>query len=187
MKHIKLFEDFNLYEEKHSDNISAKKAKRKAKLVTEGKSKIEAREKAVGGRLEKLFNKLVPARGKADSVEGEMVRAMMRVLYRYHNDGDFFFRGYGKETVKPSVDYLKDSAIGKKLTSIFTAAQHNSPREDAESMYTDSDGYLKGILDAAEAVSEYVESKNGEYENNTRDSRHGGLDEGKKEKLPTPR
>ena len=60
-------------------------------------------------KLELLFDKLVPSSGKADSVAGEMVRAMMRILYRDYNDGDVFYEGYGLETCGDSAEYLMDS------------------------------------------------------------------------------
>lgn len=124
-------------------------------------------EKSTTDRLEKLFKKLVPVSGKADTIEGEMVRAIMRVWYRYYNDGDYFFRGYGKETVKPSVDWLKDhSPIGKNLRPIFAAAQRNALKQNHDDEYSDRDGYLRGIIDAAKAVCDYVEGRKGEYEKN---------------------
>ena len=62
--------------------------------------------------LEDLFEELVPASGEAETVAGEMVRACMRVIYRYFNDGDCFLTGepsgsgYGAATVIPALMYL---------------------------------------------------------------------------------
>ena len=60
----------------------------------------------VGGKLEKrsnvLFDKLVPGSGASDTVEGEMIRAINRLIYRFYNDGDFFYQGYGAETAGPA-------------------------------------------------------------------------------------
>lgn len=39
-------------------------------------------------RINKLFKELVPETGKADSLAGELVRAMSRIGYRFYNDGD---------------------------------------------------------------------------------------------------
>ena len=39
-------------------------------------------------RINKLFKELVPDTGKADSLAGELVRAMSRIGYRFYNDGD---------------------------------------------------------------------------------------------------
>jgi hypothetical protein len=50
-----------------------------------------------------------------------MVRAIQRIIYRYFNDGDVFFRGYGKETVLPSVQYLiRSTPIANKLKPLFS-------------------------------------------------------------------
>jgi hypothetical protein len=48
--------------------------------------------------LDSLFSDFVPASGKADSIGGEQLRAIMRIVYRDYNDGDKFYEGYGLET-----------------------------------------------------------------------------------------
>ena len=58
--------------------------------------------------IEELFELAVPDSGNCDSVGGEIVRSMMRILYRDWNDGDVFYEGYGKETCLPAVAYLID-------------------------------------------------------------------------------
>ena len=42
----------------------------------------------ISERLEKVRQELVPAGGKADTLEGETLRAFDRVVYRWFNDGD---------------------------------------------------------------------------------------------------
>ena len=49
-------------------------------------------------RINKLFEELVPVSGKAESLAGELIRAMSRIAYRFYNDGDQVGMGYGKET-----------------------------------------------------------------------------------------
>ena len=56
--------------------------------------------------LDAVYDFLVPQSGKCDSVAGELVRAIMRVMYRDWNDGDVFYDGYGRETCLPSVAYI---------------------------------------------------------------------------------
>jgi hypothetical protein len=58
--------------------------------------------------LDVLHDALVPPQGKADTVAGEIVRAMMKVAYRYFNDGDYYFMGYGLETAAPAIAYLEN-------------------------------------------------------------------------------
>lgn len=53
-----------------------------------------------------LFSALVPPSGKADTVAGEILRALHKVGYRYYNDGDHYFEGYGLETCGSNAVYL---------------------------------------------------------------------------------
>lgn len=57
-------------------------------------------------KLSVAFDALVPPDGKSDTVAGEIVRALMRLLYRWYNDGDYFYKGYGIDTLASSVQYL---------------------------------------------------------------------------------
>lgn len=57
-------------------------------------------------RINTLFEELVPASGKADTVAGEIIRAISRIRYRNYNDGDHVGVGYGKETCNPAARYL---------------------------------------------------------------------------------
>ena len=57
-------------------------------------------------RLNILFEELVPASGKADSLAGELVRATSRIGYRFFNDGDMLGIGDGKETCNPAGRFL---------------------------------------------------------------------------------
>lgn len=57
-------------------------------------------------KINALFEELVPSSGKADTVAGEIVRAISRIGYRNFNDGDHIDVGYGKETCNPAARYL---------------------------------------------------------------------------------
>ena len=57
-------------------------------------------------KINALFAELVPASGKADTVAGEIVRAVSRIGYRNYNDGDHIGVGYGKQTCNPAARYL---------------------------------------------------------------------------------
>ena len=118
----------------------------------------------VGGTLEKrnnvLFDKLVPGSGNSDTIEGEMLRAINRIVYRFYNDGDFFYRGYGAETAGPAHSFLINSNaipfdIQSTLTSIFNKIMKGSG--DEEQLYE------RGIKMALEQILDYIEGKNGEY------------------------
>jgi hypothetical protein len=61
-------------------------------------------------RINELFEELVPDTGKADTVAGEIIRAVSRIGYRYYNDGDHIGVGYGRETCNPAARYLANKA-----------------------------------------------------------------------------
>ena len=96
-------------------------------------------------QLQVYFDELVPAQGKADTVAGELVRAMMRILYRDYNDGDLFYSGYGKETCGGSVVYLMDKL--EDLERPF--------RNIVENQYEDQ-YYTSELEDAAYMLIEYL-------------------------------
>jgi hypothetical protein len=54
----------------------------------------------------KLFAKLVPNSGNCKTLEGEMLRALAKIRYRYFNDGDYVNEGYGIETAGPAFMFL---------------------------------------------------------------------------------
>lgn len=85
--------------------------------------------------LEVLFDILVPASGEADSVAGELVRAMMRLLYRDANDGDKFFEGYGITSCASSAEYLFDNGFAEPIQNMLDHAWQLS--ED-DTKYTDA-------------------------------------------------
>lgn len=59
-------------------------------------------------RIDELFNELVPYSGKADTLGGEVVRAVSRIVYRFLNDGDNIGEGYGNETCNAPARYLTE-------------------------------------------------------------------------------
>ncbi len=116
----------------------------------------------VGGELEKrnepLYDELVPGQGASDYVEGEMMRAINRIIYRFYDDGDKFWEDYGTETAGPAHSYLINSdripqEIRSKLESIFDEIVH---------VYED-EAYTAAVKKALGVVLDYVESKEGNY------------------------
>jgi hypothetical protein len=106
----------------------------------------------LGKRNDALFDKLVPGSGDSETVEGEMIRAINRIIYRFFNDGDYFYRGYGAETAGPAHSFLINSNqipfdLQSTLTSIFDKA-----------MGADEDGYERLIKFALEKVVDHVEA-----------------------------
>jgi len=123
------------------------------KYLAEGKLLNEF----IGGELEKrnevLYDKLVPGSGAAGTIEGEMLRAMNRLIYRYYNDGDKFFEGYGTETAGPAHSYLVNSksAISADLDRIFSKIVHSNDHD-----------YKQGIDAALALILDYVEKHEAE-------------------------
>ena len=91
----------------YAARLKARKAEKGQNPLEKINSQIDP-DMSITDQLQVYFDELVPAQGKADTVAGELVRAMMRVLYRDYNDGDLFYSGYGKETCGGSVVYLMD-------------------------------------------------------------------------------
>lgn len=75
-------------------------------------------------KLEILFNELVPKSGKANTVAGEIVRATMRIIYRYYNDGDYFMFGYGMETCNGSAEYIYAETNLSLITAIYNKVKN---------------------------------------------------------------
>ena len=108
-------------------------------------------------RNEALYDVLVPRSGKTGTVEGEMLRAINKIVYRFYNDGDKFYEGYGAETAGPSHSYLINSnnPLRDTLASILDKAVHSADQ---------SDGAYERILELAlTKVLDYIESKEGNY------------------------
>ena len=97
-------------------------------------------------RINKLFEELVPFEGKANSLAGELVRAMSRIGYRFFNDGDLVNIGYGKETCNPAGRFL--GAKGNDRIARLTA--------DAWAVYSE-EAYEKVLDILCGAVADYVE------------------------------
>lgn len=97
-------------------------------------------------RINNLFKELVPKSGKAESLAGELIRAMSRIAYRFYNDGDQVGMGYGKQTCNPAARFLMAKG-SKRVSSLATAIWGIYD----ESAYED----LLDIL--AGAVADYVE------------------------------
>ena len=59
-------------------------------------------------KFDEIFKKIVPESGMANTVIGEIFRAVARIGYRKYNDGDRFYEGYGCETCGSSATFLLD-------------------------------------------------------------------------------
>lgn len=97
-------------------------------------------------KINALFAELVPASGKADTVAGEIVRAVSRIGYRNYNDGDHIGVGYGKETCNPAARCLIKNG-GDEVAVIV----HGMWGMEADSLYD------KAVEMLEEAAASYIE------------------------------
>lgn len=99
-------------------------------------------------RIQALSDRLVPGTGSAGTVAGELVRAMMKVLYRDYNDGDVFYQGYGLETCAPAMEYIKEILNSSDLDDYLDSIAQQGLQDDD---YTDS------LREVASRVIKYIE------------------------------
>lgn len=126
--------------------------------------------------IDQLFEELVPSQGPAETVAGEYIRAIMRILYRYYNDGDLFFIGYGIETCGSSVTYLRDKGFEIEINEILDNVEYYANNEDK---YTAKVEQL-----AVEVIKKIKEDPDLLYTRNTEDSRNYGDTEWLEEAQP---
>lgn len=111
-------------------------------------------QKAIDAKMQELFEKYVPGSGAAETVGGEIIRAMNRIDYRFYNDGDKAQKGYGRETVNPACRYLTE---GQNLKLSIWEHWYNDEEYNYQ-MYED----FKGILEHLDQHPELFETKNEE-------------------------
>lgn len=107
-----------------------------------------------------LFDKLVPGAGKASTLEGELLRAITLIIYRYNNDGDLFYEDYGIEVLGSSVVFLFEESP--------RAIQYKIKGGIQDAFNAD---YVKEITYLYKTIVDYIESLNGKYTPNRIDSR----------------
>lgn len=98
-------------------------------------------------KLDKLFSAMVPSKGNCDTVAGELVRAMMRLLYRDANDGDLFYDGYGIETCGAAVAYIIDTVPEINFTELFESIALRQLEDDA---------YTNALNDICDQLVTYI-------------------------------
>lgn len=104
-------------------------------------------------RMDKLFNELVPMSGHCDTLEGEFIRAASKIGYRYLNDGDYWWTGYGCETAGPACAFLKAQSgpNGPLPHQVFQAL--------CDSYGAMGDSYLAELEFAFDLICDYVEDQ----------------------------
>ena len=100
--------------------------------------------------LETAFDIIVPSSGKAETVAGEIVRATMRILYRWNNDGDKFFESYGLEVCASSAEYLMNK-VGKPIHNLVDKLIDEAPANIDNNNY-----YDKGMDELNNIITEWL-------------------------------
>lgn len=140
-----------------AEQKAAAESAKRDKLQTAAQPKLsEVHELIDGGQapIEAYFDVFVPRSGKADTVGGEIVRAMMQLLYRDRNDGDRFYESYGLETCASAAQYLMDNTSDDVEDALYTVAYtvaYDTIDTDADDVYTD------GLQHVCELVIQFLE------------------------------
>ena len=110
--------------------------------------------------LEELHDALVPRMGQADSLAGEIVRAMMRILWRDYNDGDVFYYDYGRETAGPSAAFIYEYVPESRHRLAAIAYSALTDKAYTAAIQKVSDTVVKYILEHKDLVFEPTPKKN---------------------------
>lgn len=103
-----------------------------------------ARDTKDGKELDKYFDKLVPSQGKSGTLNGEIVRAVNRIGYRWYNDGDKFYQGYGTETAGSSMAFLtKHTEIDPQIRDAFIKLERAVTGTSTDKQY---EKFLEGLF-----------------------------------------
>ena len=125
-------------------------AKFQIKKGTVGRSPSRKENKtmtATQERISKLHDELVPLSGKAETIAGEIIRAISRIGYRNFNDGDHLGVGYGRETCNPAGRYLDQKCSPEVGSAVFAiwGIEHDEQ-------------YDKGLEVLEQAVLDYLDA-----------------------------
>ena len=95
-----------------------------------------------------LFDELVPDMGPAKSLGGEIVRATARIGYRWYNDGDKVYVGYGRETCNQAARFLRYNLPDNMNDLVAALAETNS----------DDEKYEEAVQNLVDGVADYIMS-----------------------------
>lgn len=130
--------DAQAFKERHLAAQARQKAKKAARAKIEEIKNSE-------DPLETAFDLLVPSQGKADTVAGELIRAISKIMYRDRNDGDLFYEGYGIETCGDAVAFICDKM--PELEDQF---------EDIARRHIEDDNYTRELEDIADQILDEI-------------------------------
>ena len=134
----------------------------KTKKIAAKNKKLLSNKSNYEDKLEALFDEYVPGTGKSDNLGGEIIRAVNKIIYRWYNDGDVYFAGYGKETCGPAAKFLAslydddDHEYLEELSDLLVdfAEEVSSASSSASNYYS------------PETFNDYIDKKYGDFLNN---------------------
>lgn len=92
-----------------------------------------------------LVDELVPVEGEADTLAGELLRAIMWLLHRDYNDGDKFYMGYGLESCGSAAAFLADHGYEEPISSMIDNFRYDDDIND--------EFYTKELKELAELIT----------------------------------
>lgn len=122
--------------------------------------------KSADKKYDAFYKSLVPPEGPAKTLEGEVLRACGKLGYRWNNDGDRFYKGYGCKTAGPAATYLWKSGI-PGLRELIDKAPCALPKRSSEEGRDQT--YDEFINAVTSKVVAWIEAKNGRYTPNDGD------------------
>lgn len=102
-------------------------------------------------RLTELFDELVPPSGAAQSLAGELVRAVSKIGYRFYNDGDIIGIGYGNETCNVPARFLIYN-LPKQGSEIVSCMWGNNDDTSYENLLNQLEQFIVGYIDSTPAT-----------------------------------
>jgi hypothetical protein len=109
------------------------------------------------------FNRLIPASGSAETVKGELLRAVNRMVYRFYNDGDGITSSAGPAQAH---SYLTGGShpLTTQMQEIFSGEAPLSDTRFLQTSYGDQ-MYIRQMVTALELVLDFIEEQPGDVPN----------------------
>jgi hypothetical protein len=105
------------------------------------------------------FSRLVPNSGPSGTIEGELLRAVNRMIYRYYNDGD----GIGSDSGPSSAHAFLvggDHPLAQQMKKIFgdqiSGPDDNTPLSTTRALHSEKT-YVRQFVTALELILDYIE------------------------------
>lgn len=118
------------------------------------KSFTDEQRKDLDNRLSALYKILVPSSGKADTVHGEIIRAVSRIDYRAYNDGEVFWMDVQNCACGEAAAYLE-----KTLPERYQALLHHVVAQRIDEFCPKYENFLSQLKEITLDVIATTENK----------------------------